>query len=49
MYIDEFVEYLKNERKMSPNTLEAYNRDISEFVAFEGSRGMNDILGTSST
>ena len=49
MYIDEFVEYLKNERKMSPNTLEAYNRDISEFVAFEGSRRMNDILGTSST
>ena len=49
MYIDEFAEYLKNERKMSPNTLEAYNRDISEFVSFEGSRGMNDILETSST
>ena len=34
---------------MSKNTLEAYNRDVLEFMAFEGSRGMTDILNTSST
>ena len=34
---------------MSKNTLEAYSRDVLEFVAFEGSRGMSDILETSST
>lgn len=34
---------------MSRNTLEAYNRDVQEFIAFEGARGMTDLLETSST
>ena len=49
MYTKDFMEYLQKERKMSKNTLEAYNRDVLEFMAFEGSRGMTDILNTSST
>ena len=49
MYTKDFIEYLQKERKMSKNTLEAYSRDVLEFVAFEGSRGMSDILETSST
>lgn len=49
MYTKDFIEYLQKERKMSRNTLEAYSRDILEFMAFEGSRGMSDILDTSST
>lgn len=49
MYIKTFIEYLRKERKMSENTLEAYNRDILEFVSFEGIRGMGEILETSST
>lgn len=49
MYTKDFIEYLQKERKMSKNTLEAYMRDVQEFVAFEGSRGMSDILETSST
>ena len=49
MYTKGFIEYLQKERKMSKNTLEAYSRDVLEFVAFEGSRGMSDILETSST
>ena len=49
MYTIDFIEYLQKERKMSKNTLEAYSRDILEFMAFEGSRGMSDILDTSST
>ena len=34
---------------MSKNTLEAYKRDVQEFIAFEGGRGMTDLLDTSST
>ena len=49
MYTKEFIEYLQKERRMSKNTLEAYSRDVLEFVAFEVSRGMSDILETSST
>ncbi|MBR6798645.1 MAG: tyrosine recombinase XerD [Firmicutes bacterium] len=49
MYIKDFIEYLQRERRMSKNTLEAYKRDVHEFVAFEGSRGMTDLLDTSST
>lgn len=49
MYTKDFIEYLQRERRMSKNTLEAYKRDVQEFVAFEGSRGMTDLLETSST
>lgn len=49
MYIKDFVEYLQKERRMSKNTLEAYKRDVQEFVSFEGSRGMTNLLETSST
>lgn len=49
MYTQDFVEYLQKERKMSKSTLEAYTRDVQEFIAFEGARGMSDILETSST
>ncbi len=49
MYTKDFMDYLQKDRKMSQNTLEAYGRDVMEFVAFEGSRGMTDFLDTSST
>lgn len=49
MYTKDFIDYLQKERRMSKNTLEAYKRDVQEFVAFEGSRGMTDLLETSST
>lgn len=34
---------------MSPNTLEAYSRDVMEFIAFEGSRGLTDLTETTGT
>lgn len=34
---------------MSENTRAAYSRDVAEFVAFEGVRGMTDLLGVTST
>ena len=49
MYTKDFMEYLQKERKMSPNTLEAYNRDVQEFIGFEGTRGLTDLTETSST
>jgi len=49
MYTEDFVDYLKKEKHMSENTTEAYNRDVTEFIAFEGVRGMTDILNVSST
>ena len=49
MYTEKYIEYLQKEKKMAKNSLEAYKRDVLEFVAFEGSRGMTNILETSST
>lgn len=49
MYINDFIDYLQKERKMSKNSLEAYKRDVQEFIGFEGSRGMTDLSETSST
>ncbi|MDO4545903.1 MAG: site-specific tyrosine recombinase XerD [Bacillota bacterium] len=49
MYTEGFIEFLQREKKMSKNTLEAYNRDISEFISFEGTRGITDLLDISST
>lgn len=49
MYTKDFIEYLQKERKMSLNTLEAYNRDVLQFMAFEGSRGNSDVTETSGT
>ena len=43
MYTEDFVDYLKKEKHMSENTTEAYNRDVTEFIAFEGVRGMTDL------
>lgn len=49
MYTDDFVTYLQKEKKMSSNTLEAYQRDLREFLAFEGKRGYTDPAETTST
>lgn len=49
MYIDGFFDYLKTERKMAKNTLEAYKRDVLEFAEFEKSRGIGDLRETQGT
>ncbi len=49
MFMDGFFEYLKTERKMSKNTLEAYKRDVLEFAAFEKSRDIKDLRETPGT
>ena len=46
--LDEFTAYVRDERNLSPNTLRAYEREISQFVAFAGGEmGCADPRGVS--
>ena len=45
MYIEQFIDYLKNEKKLAANSLDAYGRDIRDFQQFLSSRGVGDLPG----
>lgn len=49
MLLEQFFDYLKHERKMAKNTLEAYQSDVLEFSTFEESRGITDLRHTQGT
>ena len=49
MYTERFISYLEKEKKMAINSQEAYKRDVLEFIDFERSRGLDNVLETSST
>lgn len=49
MLSEGFFEYLKKEKKMAKNTLEAYQRDVLEFSRFEEERGISDLRQTQGT
>lgn len=40
MYTDSFTDYLKNDKKASANTVEAYRRDIDGFRKYMEERGV---------
>lgn len=42
-YLDLFKAYLYNEKKSSANTVESYNRDISQFASYCASTNFNDL------
>lgn len=48
-WIEEYGDYIKNDRRMAVNSLEAYLRDLREFSAFLENRGSYDPLEVSST
>ena len=48
-YQEKFVEYLGKEKKMASNSLQAYGRDINEFMTFEADRGNADICSVTGT
>ena len=48
-YKEKFINYLKNEKKMARNSLEAYGRDVSEFISFAESRGNGNVLQLTGT
>ncbi len=47
MDVNQFIEYLKRERKSSGNTCDAYRRDVQDFQRFMESRGTEDLAGAS--
>lgn len=49
MYIEKYLSYLKNEKRMAANSLEAYERDIRDFEQFIQSRGTGSVLDATST
>ena len=49
MYIEKYLSYLKNDKKMAANSLEAYGRDIRDFEQFIQSRGTGSVLDATST
>jgi integrase/recombinase XerD len=49
MYIEKYLSYLKNEKRMAANSLEAYGRDIRDFEQFIQSRGTESVLDATST
>lgn len=49
VYQERFIEYLGKEKKMARNSMEAYGRDIAEFINFEAGRGSTDILSATGT
>lgn len=42
MYLDKFVNYLIKEKQMSQNSVDAYRRDVAEYIKFCNSRGIDD-------
>ena len=49
MIIDNFLDYLKNTRNMSDNTLLAYRRDIMAFDRFMRKQGINELEKATNT
>ena len=49
MLLEQFFNYLKNEKKMAKNTLDAYRRDVLEFSEFEEERGISDLRESAGT
>ena len=49
MFVEDFAEYLKKEKRMARNSVEAYRRDAAAFVEFEAERGISDMKDVSGT
>lgn len=49
MELNEFIDYLKQEKKTSENTCEAYNRDLAAFKRFLYARGIDTLEQASNT
>lgn len=49
MTLDVFLDYLKNTRNMSENTIEAYKRDIMAFREFAARSGVKDLQDVTNT
>ena len=41
--LSEYLEYIEIEKGLSPNTIDAYRRDLSSFIDFCSQKGANDV------
>ena len=48
-YIDNFFDYLINERKMATNTINAYHHDITEFEIYVKDNGISSVIQANTT
>lgn len=48
-FLSGFIDYLRNSKSASENTVEAYNRDISKFVEYLSENGVNNLYSVTST
>ena len=49
MYIEQFVNYLKNEKHLTGNSLDAYRRDVEIFSEYCSGRGISDLTKVTRT
>ena len=49
MYVDQYLKYLKEDRKLTGNSLDAYQRDLAGFGKYCQSKGVDDILKVDNT
>ncbi len=49
MYLEEFIQYLDQEKKMAQNTLEAYKSDVMDFFVFVKATGNDGLSDASNT
>ena len=47
--LSEYLEYLDVEKGLSSNTIDAYRRDLTDFIDFYISKGINNIIGIDRT
>ncbi|WP_397351395.1 site-specific integrase, partial [Paenibacillus larvae] len=38
--LDEFIIYLQDERRLAPNTVESYKKDLAQYADFLSSEGI---------
>ena len=49
MYVDQYLKYLKEDKKLTGNSLDAYQRDLASFGKYCQSQGNSDILKVDNT
>lgn len=49
LIINKFINYLKTERELAPNTLESYNRDLKQFYEYAKEKDLEDIKNVNKT
>ena len=49
MYLDQYLKYLKEEKKLTGNSLDAYQRDLADYVKYCETKGIDDLLKVENT